>query len=107
MPAIPRVDCDLKLHQQLDWRYVDGRILHYLGTLAGKNTGRWCAPSLMTIAESIWISPYQVQRRLLYLEGIGRVIPAMRCIEDWPMPVLGWVMPRAIDWRATRTRPDR
>ena len=71
---------------------VNSDIRRYLGSLAGKNADRFCAPSLEAIARTAWTSPMVVKERLRFFESEGLFLPVVKEING--ESVYGWVVPR-------------
>ena len=71
---------------------VDADIRRYLGSLAGKNADRFCAPSLEAIARTAWTSPMVVKEHLESLEKEGLLFPVVKEVDG--EKVHGWTVPR-------------
>ena len=71
---------------------VDSDIRRYLGSFAGRNAERFCAPSLVSIASAAWTSPLMVKQHLESLEKAGILFPVVKEVDG--EKVKGWFVPK-------------
>ncbi len=70
---------------------VDADIRRYMGSLAGKNPDRFCAPSLEAIARTAWTSPLVVKEYLREFEKRGLIFSTVSEVNG--ESVVGWFVP--------------
>lgn len=79
---------------------VDREILSYLGALAKRDPEGFVYPRPVRVARKVQRTPHYVAHRIRFLEGIGRIVPAVRVRHG--REVRGWLVIRYRDWVATQ-----